>query len=141
VVQDATGVGERLEAAAALVLLRYVFVLHGFVTMLLLWRENITAGTQAELTKSFSSAADTASRYPAAIQDQIVAGAKTAVTRPHLVPRDGAATNRQLQPAIAAAFAAVAEAARPGRSLVSTGNDPHRHCGDRPLRLRGPTRR
>src|SRR6201987_1011177 len=40
--------------------------------------KNITADTQAELTKSFSSAADTASRYPSSIQDQIVAGAKTA---------------------------------------------------------------
>jgi EmrB/QacA subfamily drug resistance transporter len=40
--------------------------------------KNITADTQAELTKSFSSAADTASRYPAAVQDQIIAGAKTA---------------------------------------------------------------
>jgi len=40
--------------------------------------KDITASTQAELTKSFSSAADTASRYPTAIQDNIVAGAKTA---------------------------------------------------------------
>jgi MFS transporter, DHA2 family, multidrug resistance protein len=40
--------------------------------------KNITADTQAELTKSFSSAADTASRYPSAVQDQIIAGAKTA---------------------------------------------------------------
>jgi MFS family permease len=40
--------------------------------------KNITADTQAELTKSFSSAADTASRYPTAVQDQIIAGAKTA---------------------------------------------------------------
>jgi EmrB/QacA subfamily drug resistance transporter len=40
--------------------------------------KNVTADTQAELTKSFSSAADTASRYPAAVQDQIIAGAKTA---------------------------------------------------------------
>jgi EmrB/QacA subfamily drug resistance transporter len=39
---------------------------------------DVTASTQAELTKSFSSAADTASRYPTAVQDQIVAGAKTA---------------------------------------------------------------
>jgi MFS transporter, DHA2 family, multidrug resistance protein len=38
----------------------------------------VTASTQAELTKSFSSAADTASRYPASMQDQIIAGAKTA---------------------------------------------------------------
>ena len=36
------------------------------------------AASQAELTKSFSSAADTASRYPSSIQDQIIAGAKTA---------------------------------------------------------------
>ena len=36
------------------------------------------AASRAELTKSFSSAADTASRYPASIQDQIIAGAKTA---------------------------------------------------------------
>ena len=40
--------------------------------------KNVTASTQAELTKSFSSAADTASRYPASVQDSIVAGAKTA---------------------------------------------------------------
>jgi MFS transporter, DHA2 family, multidrug resistance protein len=40
--------------------------------------KNISASTQAELTKSFSSAADTASRYPTAIQANIVAGAKTA---------------------------------------------------------------
>jgi MFS transporter, DHA2 family, multidrug resistance protein len=40
--------------------------------------EDVTASTQAELTKSFSSAADTASRYPASMQDTIVAGAKTA---------------------------------------------------------------
>jgi MFS family permease len=39
---------------------------------------NITQSTQAELTKSFSSAADTASRYPPDVQDKIVAGAKTA---------------------------------------------------------------
>jgi len=39
---------------------------------------NITQSTQAELTKSFSSAADTASRYPPSVQDKIVAGAKTA---------------------------------------------------------------
>jgi EmrB/QacA subfamily drug resistance transporter len=39
---------------------------------------NVTDSTQAELTKSFSSAADTASRYPASMQDQIIAGAKTA---------------------------------------------------------------
>jgi MFS transporter, DHA2 family, multidrug resistance protein len=40
--------------------------------------KNVTDSTQAELTKSFSSAADTASRYPASVQDQIIAGAKTA---------------------------------------------------------------
>src|SRR6476620_311509 len=40
--------------------------------------KNVSSSTQAELTKSFSSAADTASRYPSSIQDQIVAGAKTA---------------------------------------------------------------
>jgi len=40
--------------------------------------QDITATTQAELTKSFSSAADTASRYPASVQDSIIAGAKTA---------------------------------------------------------------
>src|SRR5262249_57028590 len=40
--------------------------------------KDITSATQEELTKSFSSAADTASRYPSNVQDQIVAGAKTA---------------------------------------------------------------
>jgi MFS family permease len=40
--------------------------------------KDVTASTQAALTKSFSSAANTASRYPTAVQDQIVAGAKTA---------------------------------------------------------------
>jgi MFS transporter, DHA2 family, multidrug resistance protein len=40
--------------------------------------KNVTASTQAELTKSFSSAADTASRYPAAMQQQIIDGAKAA---------------------------------------------------------------
>src|SRR5262249_41187707 len=40
--------------------------------------KDITSSTQAELTKSFSSAADTASRYPANVQDQIISGAKTA---------------------------------------------------------------
>jgi len=40
--------------------------------------KDITASTQAELTKSFSSAADTASRYPTSVQDKIIAGAKTA---------------------------------------------------------------
>jgi EmrB/QacA subfamily drug resistance transporter len=39
---------------------------------------NVTASTQAELTKSFSSAADTAERYPSSVQDEIIAGAKTA---------------------------------------------------------------
>jgi DHA2 family multidrug resistance protein-like MFS transporter len=40
--------------------------------------KDVASSTQAELTKSFSSAADTASRYPSSIQDQIIAGAKTA---------------------------------------------------------------
>jgi MFS transporter, DHA2 family, multidrug resistance protein len=40
--------------------------------------KDITASTQAELTKSFSSAADTASRYPPSVQDNIIAGAKSA---------------------------------------------------------------
>jgi MFS family permease len=40
--------------------------------------KDVTASTQAELTKSFSSAADTASRYPASMQDNVIAGAKTA---------------------------------------------------------------
>ncbi len=40
--------------------------------------KDVSSSTQAELTKSFSSAADTASRYPASIQDQIIAGAKAA---------------------------------------------------------------
>jgi MFS family permease len=40
--------------------------------------KNVTASTQAELTKSFSSAADTASRFPSDQQAQIIAGAKTA---------------------------------------------------------------
>src|SRR5262249_33628839 len=40
--------------------------------------KNVTASTQAELTKAFASAADTASRYPASVQKQIIAGAKTA---------------------------------------------------------------
>src|SRR5262249_54792245 len=39
--------------------------------------KDVTASTQAELTKSFSSAADTASRYPPSVQDNIVAAAKT----------------------------------------------------------------
>src|SRR5439155_16015682 len=40
--------------------------------------KDITSSTQAELTKSFSSAADTAARYPTSVQDNIIAGAKTA---------------------------------------------------------------
>jgi DHA2 family multidrug resistance protein-like MFS transporter len=40
--------------------------------------KDVTASTQAELTKSFASAADTASRYPASAQEEIIAGAKTA---------------------------------------------------------------
>jgi hypothetical protein len=40
--------------------------------------KNVSADTQAELTKSFASAADTASRYPASVQQNIIAGAKTA---------------------------------------------------------------
>src|SRR3954469_17255642 len=40
--------------------------------------KDVSSSTQAELTKSFSSAADTASRYPASVQDQIIAGAKKA---------------------------------------------------------------
>jgi MFS transporter, DHA2 family, multidrug resistance protein len=40
--------------------------------------KDVTASTQAELTKSFSSAADSASRYPASMQDNVIAGAKTA---------------------------------------------------------------
>jgi MFS transporter, DHA2 family, multidrug resistance protein len=40
--------------------------------------KNITTSTQAELTKSFASAADTASRYPASTQEKIISGAKTA---------------------------------------------------------------
>ena len=39
--------------------------------------KDITSSTQAELTKSFSSAADTASRYPPRVQDNIIAAAKT----------------------------------------------------------------
>ena len=39
--------------------------------------KNVNSNVQAELTKSFSSAADTAQRYPASVQDQIVAAAKT----------------------------------------------------------------
>jgi MFS family permease len=40
--------------------------------------KNVNSSVQAELTKSFASAADTAQRYPASVQDQIVAGAKAA---------------------------------------------------------------
>jgi hypothetical protein len=40
--------------------------------------DNVNSQVQAELTKSFSSAADTATRYPPNVQDQIVAAAKTA---------------------------------------------------------------
>src|SRR5262249_21327882 len=40
--------------------------------------KNVNNQVQAELTKSFSSAADTAQRYPASVQDQIVAAAKAA---------------------------------------------------------------
>jgi MFS transporter, DHA2 family, multidrug resistance protein len=39
---------------------------------------NVNDQVQTELTKSFSSAADTASRYPTSAQDQIIASAKTA---------------------------------------------------------------
>jgi EmrB/QacA subfamily drug resistance transporter len=40
--------------------------------------DNVNNQVQTELTKSFASAADTASRYPASVQDQIIAAAKTA---------------------------------------------------------------
>jgi len=40
--------------------------------------ENINSQVQTELTKSFSSAADTAARYPTSVQDNIIAAAKTA---------------------------------------------------------------
>jgi DHA2 family multidrug resistance protein-like MFS transporter len=40
--------------------------------------KNVNNEVQTELTKSFSSAADTASRYPMSVQDQIIAAAKTA---------------------------------------------------------------
>ena len=40
--------------------------------------QDVTSSTQAELTKSFSSATDTASRYPSSQQDAIISGAKTA---------------------------------------------------------------
>ena len=39
---------------------------------------SVSSTTEAALTKSFSSAADLASRYPPSAQDQIIAGAKTA---------------------------------------------------------------
>jgi EmrB/QacA subfamily drug resistance transporter len=39
--------------------------------------KNVNSSVQTELTKSFSSAADTAQRYPTSVQDQIVAAAKT----------------------------------------------------------------
>jgi MFS transporter, DHA2 family, multidrug resistance protein len=39
--------------------------------------QSVNSNVQAELTKSFSSAADTASRYPTPVQDNIVAAAKT----------------------------------------------------------------
>ena len=40
--------------------------------------KNVNDTVQTELTKSFSSAADTAQRYPASVQDEIIAAAKTA---------------------------------------------------------------
>jgi MFS transporter, DHA2 family, multidrug resistance protein len=40
--------------------------------------KSVNSNVQAELTKSFSSAADTAARYPASVQDNIIAAAKTA---------------------------------------------------------------
>ncbi len=40
--------------------------------------KNVNNSVQTELTKSFSSAADTAQRYPPSVQDTIVAAAKTA---------------------------------------------------------------
>jgi DHA2 family multidrug resistance protein-like MFS transporter len=40
--------------------------------------QNVNDQVQTELTKSFSSATDTAARYSASVQDQIVAGAKAA---------------------------------------------------------------
>jgi len=39
---------------------------------------DVSSSTEAALTKSFSSAADLASRYPPSVQQQIAAGAKTA---------------------------------------------------------------
>ncbi|HEX6457474.1 MAG TPA: MFS transporter [Thermoleophilaceae bacterium] len=40
--------------------------------------KNVSSSVQAELTKSFSSAADTAQRYSGSVQQNIIAGAKTA---------------------------------------------------------------
>jgi MFS transporter, DHA2 family, multidrug resistance protein len=40
--------------------------------------KNINSQVQSELTKSFSSAADTAARYPPSVRDNIIAAAKTA---------------------------------------------------------------
>jgi MFS family permease len=40
--------------------------------------QNVNSDVQSELTKSFASAADTAGRYPASVQDQIIAGAQKA---------------------------------------------------------------
>jgi hypothetical protein len=40
--------------------------------------QHINSNVQSELTKSFSSAADTAARYPSSVQDNIIAAAKTA---------------------------------------------------------------
>jgi MFS transporter, DHA2 family, multidrug resistance protein len=40
--------------------------------------QKVSSSTEATLTKSFASAADLASRYPPSVQNQIVAGAKTA---------------------------------------------------------------
>ena len=40
--------------------------------------KNVNDQVQTELTKSFSSAADTAARYPTSVQDNIIAGAKAA---------------------------------------------------------------
>jgi MFS transporter, DHA2 family, multidrug resistance protein len=40
--------------------------------------KHVNDSVQTELTKSFSSAADTAQRYPAGVQDNIIAAAKTA---------------------------------------------------------------
>jgi len=40
--------------------------------------KSVSDTVQTELTKSFASAADTAQRYPTGVQDQIIAGAKSA---------------------------------------------------------------